>query len=99
MFKNNIALWDVISSCYIVGASDNSIKDVKVNDINLIINKSKIKTIFTTGKKAYDLYMKYCYPNTNIKAIYLPSTSSANCANYNFDDLVNKYKIILEYLK
>ena len=99
LLKNKIALWDVISSCDMVGASDISIKNVKVNDINKIINNSEVKTIFTTGKKANDLYMKYCYPNTLIKSIYLPSTSPANCANYTFEDLVSEYKIILNYLK
>lgn len=99
LLKNKIALWDVINSCKIIGASDTSICDVKVNDINMIISKTKIKTVFTTGKKAYNLYMKYCYPDTKIKAIYLPSTSPANCANYTFNDLVNRYKVIVDYLK
>lgn len=98
LLDNKIALWDVINSCNIVGASDSSIRNVKANDINMIINNSKVNTIFTTGKKANELYMKYCYPTTKIKAIYLPSTSPANCANYTFDDLVREYKIILNYL-
>lgn len=99
LLKNNIALWDVIASCEIKGASDTSIKNVQVNDINMIINNSKVNAIFTTGKKANDLYMKYCYPNTKIESIYLPSTSPANCANYSFEDLVEEYRIILDYLK
>lgn len=99
LLKNKIALWDVIASCDIKGASDTSIKNVKVNDINKLIRNSKIDTIFTTGKRANDLYMKYCYCNTKIESIYLPSTSPANCANFSFEDLVSKYKIILKYLK
>ena len=98
LLKRKIALWDVISSCEIIGASDTSIKNVKVNNINEIIKNSKIDTIFTTGKKAYNLYMKYCYSITNRKPIYLPSTSPANCANYTFDDLVKEYKAILKFL-
>jgi len=99
LLNNKIALWDVISSCEIKGASDTSIKNVKVNDINMIINNTQVKTIFTTGKKANDLYMKYCYPKTKIKSIYLPSTSAANSGNYKIEELIKKYKIILKYLK
>lgn len=97
LLNNNIALWDVIKSCNIVGASDSTIKNIKINNLNMIIDNSNIKAVFTTGKKAYDLYMKYCYPKTQIKAIYLPSTSAAN-AKFNLGDLVNKYRIILKYL-
>ena len=32
LLDNNIAIWDVIHSCSIVGSSDSSIKDVVVND-------------------------------------------------------------------
>lgn len=98
LLENNIALWDVCASCKIRGASDNTITDVKVNDINKLVNNSNIKYIFTTGVKAYNLYMKYCYETTKIKAYPLPSTSSANIANYNLEQLIEKYKIIKEYL-
>ena len=67
-------------------------------DMNQIIKNSNIKTIFTTGKKSYNLYMKYCYKNTKILPIYLPSTSPANIGNYSLEDLVNEYKIILDYI-
>ena len=89
---NKIALWDVIKSCEINGSSDSSIKNIEVNNINEIISNSKIKKIFTTGKKATDLYQKYCYPNTKIKSIYLPSTSPANCASYSYEKLLEIYK-------
>ena len=96
--ENNIDLWDVIKSCDIEGSSDSSIKNICVNDINSILKSSSIKYVFTTGKKAYDLYKKYCFNNTKIDAIYLPSTSSSNIANYNLEDLISNYKIILKYL-
>ncbi len=97
LIENNIALWDVIKSCQINNSDDSSIKNVEVNDINLIINNSKINKIFTTGKKAYNLYTKYCYPKTKIEAIYLPSTSSAN-ATMSIDKLIQEYSIILKSL-
>ncbi len=94
---NNIALWDVLKSCQINNSDDSSIKDIEVNDINLILNNSQVTHVFTTGKKAYDLYQKYCYPKTGIEAINLPSTSGANC-RISFDKLLEQYRIIKEYL-
>ena len=98
LYKHNIALFDVIKSCEIIGSKDSTIRNVKANNINKIIKNSNIKTIFTTGKKSYNLYIKYCYKNTKILPIYLPSTSPANIGNYSLEDLVNKYKVILDYI-
>ena len=97
LLDNKIALWDVIKSCEIKGSSDNSIKNVNINDINYLLKKSNIKYIFVTGKKALNLYNKYLLNNTKKEAFYLPSPSSAN-ASYNLKDLTEKYKIILDYL-
>ena len=98
LLTNHIALYDVISTCDIYKSSDSSIKNIKPNNINYLINHSKIKYIFVNGKKAFDLYHKYLLPKTKIEAIYLPSTSSAN-AVYTLDKLIQEYQIILEYLK
>lgn len=97
MLINCIALWDVIESCDIYGSSDSSIKNVKVNDIISIINDSKIKTVFTNGKKSHELYNKYCFRQTHIEAILLPSTSPAN-ATYSLDRLLENWKVIKDYL-
>lgn len=98
LIQKHIALWDVIYSCDIMGAADSTVKNVKPNNIAKIVKNSNIKYIFTTGKKAYNLYNKYCYLTTKIKAIYLPSTSPANCA-IKFDKLVSEYQIIKNYLQ
>ncbi len=95
--KYHIALWDVISSCEIKGSSDSSIKNVKVNDLNIILKKANIKAIFVTGKTALKLYNKYCYQDTLIPAIYLPSTSPAN-QQIKYSDLKEKYEEVLNYL-
>ncbi len=87
--KHHIALWDVIKECTIIGSDDNSIKDIKVNDINRLIDNSNIKIICTNGSKATSLYKKYF--NIDIKHIALPSTSSAN-ARYDLNDLIKEYK-------
>ncbi len=96
--RHHIALWDVLESCDINGSSDSSIKKAKANNINKILKKTNIKTIFVTGKKALDLYNKLCLPQTHIACIYLPSPSPANCA-ISFQDIKEAYKIILKYIK
>ena len=98
LLKNNIALWDVLKSCDIKGSSDSSIKKTIPNDINNIIEKTNIKKIYTTGKKATELYNKYLYEKIKIESIYLPSTSPAN-QTISYDELKKKYIKILEYLK
>ena len=96
--KHKIALWDVLDSCDIDGSSDSSIKTPIVNDIKGLIKDTDVRYIFVTGKKALELYDRYCYDNVLIKAIYLPSTSGANCA-FSYDKLKKKYEIIIKYLK
>ena len=91
--KHKIALWDVIESCDIDGSSDSSIKNVIVNDIKSILDKTNIKYIYCTGKKAFELYNKYCFNNTNVSAVYLYSPSPANCA-ISLDKIVENYKVI-----
>ena len=95
LFKHNIALWDVIASCTIEGASDSSIKDVKVNDISFILKNSQIEKIYANGSKAFELYQKYIYQTTSIKAIKLPSTSPANCS-FSEEKLVFCYSVIVK---
>ena len=80
LLKHHIALFDVIESCDIIGSSDTSIRNVKPNDLSLIINNSKIETVYLNGSKAYELYKKYCADKYDIDAIKLPSTSPANAA-------------------
>lgn len=97
LFKHHIALFDVIKSCDIVGSSDSSIRNVEVNDLNVIIQNSSIKTVFTTGNIAYQLYQKYCYPETKIDAILLPSSSAANQKKGIINELIVNYSKIRDY--
>ncbi len=93
VLENNLALWDVIASCEIVGSSDSSISDVTANDLSIIINNSKVERIFVNGKTAEKYYNKYTYPKTGIKAVCLPSTSPANAA-WSLEKLSEAWKII-----
>ncbi len=94
ILENNLALWDVIASCEIVGSADSTISNVTANDLSVIISNSSVDRIFVNGKTAEKYYNKYTYPKTGIKAICLPSTSPANAA-WSFDKLVEAWKIIL----
>jgi len=80
LLRNHIALWDVISSCDIVGSSDTSIRNVTANDLSIILKNAKINAIFVNGKSAFKYYQKYIEPMINRSAVCLPSTSPANAA-------------------
>lgn len=97
VLKHNIALFDVIKSCDINSSSDSSIKNIVPNNISTILKETKIEVIFTTGKKAYDLYNKHIFPKTKIEAVYLPSTSPANCPKGIEEKLYDTYKEIRKY--
>ena len=93
LIRNHIALWDVIGSCDINGSSDSSIRNVKVNDISMILTTADINAIYLNGKKAYHLYQKYMQPVINREGICLPSTSPANAA-WNIDKLKQAWNVI-----
>ena len=38
LLRNHIAVWDVIHSCDITGSSDASIRDVRANDLRIILD-------------------------------------------------------------
>lgn len=98
LLRHRIALWDVLKSCEISGASDSTIKKPIVNDLEQVLGAAEIRAIFTTGKKAGSLYQIYCFPQTQREAICLPSTSPANCA-CRYEELLRRYQEILVYLK
>ena len=93
LFKNGIALWDVIASCEITGSSDSSIKNVKVNDILRILKEADIKQIFVNGRTAEKYFKKYTKSQINRDAVCLPSTSPANAA-WSVERLVEEWKAL-----
>lgn len=80
LLAHGVAVWDVVASCDIHGSSDSSIRNVKPNDITIILNGAPVRRIFTNGDKAYRLYEQYCKESTGRDAVRLPSTSPANAA-------------------
>ena len=95
LIRHNIALYDVIEECDIEGSSDSSITNVIPADIVGILRKfPNIKVIGITGGKAKSLFDKYLLnkiDTSEIKVVYLPSTSPANAKISNID-LVESYK-------
>lgn len=94
LLRNNVALWDVIASCDIIGSSDSSIRNVRANDMGQILSKADIRAIFVNGGKAYELFVKYCgqyVQGDKPKLIKLPSTSPANAA-WSLDKLTDAWR-------
>ncbi len=98
LLKHKIAMWDVLKSCLIKGADDSSIRMPVPNNLEEILSNVNIKAIFTTGAAATRLYRLFCLPQTGKEPIPLPSTSPANCRFFTYEDLVHRYRIILNYL-
>ncbi len=88
-----VAIWDVIKSCEIIGSSDSSIQNVVPMDLNQILRASDIKQIYANGKTAARLYRTYHQELTGREIIELPSTSPAN-ATYSLDRLVENWRRI-----
>ena len=93
LLRNNIAAWDVIGSCDIVGSADSTIKNVTPNDLSVILTSAPIKQIFVNGATAYKYFTKY---NSHLSAIKLPSTSPANAA-FSLERLIGEWKIIKDF--
>lgn len=97
LLRNKIAVWDVLESCDIIGASDASIKNAVPNDIGIILKTAKIEKIIANGSKAYTLYNKFQEPICGIKALPLPSTSPAN-AKAKLEQLVEEYGKVMRFM-
>ena len=95
LLSNNIAVWDVIASCEIVGSSDSSIKNVVPNDLKIILGNANIKNIYVNGKTAEKYYNKYLKDKLGVIAYCLPSTSPANAA-WSVERLTDAWRIIVE---
>lgn len=94
LLMHKIALWDVLASCSIVGASDSSIQNPVANDFTNILSMTNINCIYTTGQKAHKLYTKLCEPTIGIGAKLLPSTSPANRAHWPLEKLIEAYAVL-----
>jgi len=94
--RHRIALWDVLASCRIEGASDASIRDPVPNDVAGLLRRAPIRAVFATGETAGRLYDRLCLPSTGVPAARLPSTSAANRGRWPEGALVERYRAVLE---
>ena len=90
LLRHGIAMYDVIASCRISGASDASIRDCLPTDLAPLLAAAPIQAVFTTGAKATQLYERHQLPRTGMPATRLPSTSAANAA-WGLEALVAAY--------
>lgn len=97
LLENGIALWDVIASCDIIGSADSTIKNVKENDMRVILDAADIRAVFVNGTKAYELFKRYCMASAALKIplVKLPSTSPANAA-WNVERLTTVWREEME---
>lgn len=92
-YRHKIALWDVFKACDRVGASDNTIANVEVNDIAGLIAKTNITHVFCLGKTAYDGYLKHALKTVpTIPVECLVSSSGAARGAKTDDELAVHYK-------
>lgn len=99
--RHHVALWDVLASCDIAGASDTSIRNAVPNDLASVIGPSRIARVFATGAKAAQLYRRLCRPALDaaglggLDVVQLPSTSPANAA-MRLPALVGAYRAVAD---
>ena len=98
VLAHRIALWDVLASCTIEGASDASIKNAVPNDLSIIVDAAPIEAVFTTGAKAAALFRRFdAALAERLPHTALPSTSPAN-ARMRTADLVTAYQPLRDAL-
>ncbi|MGI6220292.1 MAG: DNA-deoxyinosine glycosylase [Coriobacteriales bacterium] len=97
LLRHHIALWDVLASCSIEGASDASIADPVPNDLSELLATASIEAVFCNGAKAAELYARHLEAAVGKPCAKLPSTSPANAA-WRLDGLVEAWGALLPHL-
>lgn len=93
---HNIALYDSIEECDILGSSDNDIYNAVAANIPSLLEQSRIIHIFCNGAASYK-YLISAYPQYKSIAVKLPSTSPAN-ASASLENLIEQWSVIKQYL-
>ena len=93
ILSHGLALWDSVASCVITGSSDASIREVRPNDLRIILDNSPVRKIYCNGRKSYEMYVKYIQDSTGREAECLPSTSPAN-AQFSLEKLVEAWSVL-----
>ena len=95
ILNHGLALWDAIASCVITGSSDASIRDVRPNDLRIILDRCPVSRIYCNGRKSFEMYEKYIRPDIGREAACLPSTSPAN-AQWSLERLTEAWSVLKE---
>ncbi len=77
VLRRKIALWDMVSSCDIVGSADASIQGAQTVDVRSILGHAPIRCVLCNGTKSYELFSAV-HPGLVGMAKKMPSTSPAN---------------------
>ena len=93
----DMAVWDVIAECDIIGSSDSSISNVTPTDLSRVLSTAPIRQIYANGATAAKLYHKYQEKITGRDIITLPSTSPANAA-FSMERLAENWNCIFVHL-
>lgn len=77
--KNNIAVYDSIYECDIIGSADSTIENVVPTDVAKLIEGTQIGIVYCNGSTSYKYCTKY-NKELSVPIVCLPSTSPANAA-------------------
>lgn len=97
LHRVHIALWDVAAVCRIEGSSDGTLRLVEANDIEPLLEGSRIGAIFVNGRVAEKNYRRFMEPKYHRCAWALPSTSPANAA-WSLEKLCGAWKKVADVL-
>lgn len=75
--RHNIALWDIVTECEIVGSRDETIKNFKVANLQEVLQNASVSCILVNGGRAFSIFEKH-YGGLKLPYFKLPSTSPAN---------------------
>lgn len=94
--RHHIAIFDVLKSCTIEGASDSSIRDAVPQDIPTFVEGTEIAHVALTGGTALRLYKRFLADEVGLPYQGFPSTSPAN-ARWRLPELVEAYAPLREW--
>ena len=87
---HHVAIFDVLKSCSIEGASDASIRDAVPQDIPAFIAGTQIGHVALTGSTALRFYERFLAETVGLPYQGFPSTSPAN-ARWKLPELIEAY--------
>lgn len=77
LIRRKIALWDIVTECEIIASRDETIKNFKVANLDIVLQNCSLSCIIVNGGRAYDIFARnYC--GLDLPVYKLPSTSPAN---------------------